>query len=55
MPLCPKQTLTSGCFFSFYPMVPFFHIRTLDGVIICYMKVMGTMKHEQIIALIGRS
>ena len=25
------------------------HIRTpLDGVIICYMRVMGTMKHEQI-------
>ena len=29
-------------------VIPFSHIRILDGEIICCMKVMGTMKHEKI-------
>ena len=29
-------------------VISFFYIRTLDGVCICYMKVMGTLKHKQI-------
>ena len=32
-----------------WPVISLSHIRMpLDGVHICYMRVMGTMKHEQI-------
>ena len=35
-------------FFNFCPLILFSHIRTLDLVIICYMKALGAMKHEQL-------
>ena len=41
-----------GCFFNFCPVVAFSLIRTLDWVIICYMKATSTVKHEQLVTLI---